>query len=129
MTSDEAWEEAYEDLERERDALRNALAEATVEIGRLRLSNEEFAIEVGELKAKLASYDNCITWDTTCLGCARLLDASIRDYERILRLREKLEAIVAAGPSFPHRDLAARALAGLLLEGTGTEVDESRSER
>lgn len=34
------------------------------------------------LLIKVADYENCITWDTTCTNCAHLLDASIADHER-----------------------------------------------
>jgi ribosomal protein L34E len=40
------------------------------------------------LRATVAHYENTITWGTTCHGCARILDSSIRETERA----EKAEA-------------------------------------
>jgi hypothetical protein len=57
--------------------------------------------ELAELRDRIADYENRITWDTTCGNCARLLDSSIRDYERAERaeaelaeLRAKIAAVV-----------------------------------
>jgi len=56
--------------------------------------------EVAELRALIAKYENAITWDTSCLSCAAVLDSSIRDHERAERaeaerdrLRERLATL------------------------------------
>jgi hypothetical protein len=48
------------------------------------------------LRERIADYENRITWDTTCGNCARLLDASIKDYERAEEALARLEAVKAA---------------------------------
>lgn len=46
--------------------------------------------EIEELRATVLDYENRITWETTCAGCARYLDVSVRDHERA----EKAEAAI-----------------------------------
>jgi hypothetical protein len=48
--------------------------------------------EVDELRAKVADYENGISWNTSCTSCARVLDSSYRDHARA----EKAELVVAA---------------------------------
>lgn len=47
--------------------------------------------ELDQLYARIAEYENTITWHTTCTSCARILDSSIRETERA----EKAEAAIA----------------------------------
>ncbi|MET7429591.1 hypothetical protein ABZT16_11415 [Streptomyces flaveolus] len=42
-------------------------------------------------EAKVADYENRITWHTTCEACARVLDSAIQETER----RERVEAALA----------------------------------
>lgn len=44
-----------------------------------------------QAEAKVADYENRLTWHTTCEACARILDSSIRETER----RERAEAALA----------------------------------
>lgn len=49
--------------------------------------------EVEALKAELASLNHAISWDTTCLNCASLLDKSIADHERITELEAQVAGL------------------------------------
>ncbi|MFE9432888.1 hypothetical protein [Streptomyces sp. NPDC006640] len=53
-------------------------------------SHEAALGELAELRARVADYENRITWETTCGSCARILDSSIRETERA----ERAEAAV-----------------------------------
>lgn len=46
--------------------------------------------DLDALYARLADYENRITWDTTCASCARILDSSIRETERANQAEELL---------------------------------------
>jgi hypothetical protein len=50
-----------------------------------------------EALAKVADYENRISWHTSCGSCARILDSAHRDHERAERaeaaLREALDCI------------------------------------
>ena len=46
--------------------------------------------EQAELRARVADYENRITWHTTCASCARILDSSIRETERAVRAETAL---------------------------------------
>lgn len=41
-------------------------------------------------EAQLAAYENAITWDTSCLGCATILDSAIKETFRRETAEEKL---------------------------------------
>lgn len=41
------------------------------------LKYAELQAEITRLKAKVAEYENAITWNTSCLSCSRLLDQLI----------------------------------------------------
>lgn len=43
-----------------------------------------------ELLAELESYRNAITWDVNCVGCAKHLDKSFEDYNRIKELEQRI---------------------------------------
>ena len=45
-------------------------------------------------RCALAELENAVTWNTSCLSCARLLDSSIAEHERAERAEEKLAAIM-----------------------------------
>jgi hypothetical protein len=47
---------------------------------------------IARLTAKVADYENGISWNTSCTSCARVLDSSYRDHARA----EKAELVVAA---------------------------------
>lgn len=49
-------------------------------------------------QAKVADYENRITWDTTCGNCARLLDASIKDFQRREQAEERIARVEALLP-------------------------------
>ena len=49
-------------------------------------------------EAKIADYENRITWETNCGSCARILDSSIRETERADRAIALLHEI----PYAPH---------------------------
>lgn len=38
-------------------------------------------------------YENCITWDTTCKNCAKLMDTNYEQYMKIQKMREALEGL------------------------------------
>lgn len=42
--------------------------------------------------ARLAEYENTVTWMTTCTGCARVLDSCIQETERAERAEERSPA-------------------------------------
>ena len=46
-------------------------------------------------EAKVADYENRITWHTTCESCARLLDSGIRETERAEKAEAALERVRA----------------------------------
>ncbi len=50
---------------------------------------------VTEMEAKVADYENCISWDVTCSNCANLLDASIKNYERADRAETRVAELEA----------------------------------
>jgi hypothetical protein len=49
--------------------------------------------EYDALEARIAEYENAITWDTTCLNCSQLLDRSIFDHERAERAEAALREL------------------------------------
>jgi ParB-like chromosome segregation protein Spo0J len=49
--------------------------------------------EQAELRARVADYENRITWHTTCGSCARILDSSIRETERAVRAEAALRRV------------------------------------
>jgi hypothetical protein len=94
-------------LRTENDELREELqaikGDATEAIFFANRERDAARVEVDRLQARIDDYENRITWDTTCGNCARLLDASIRDYERaeqatveVDTLRAKIERVIAA---------------------------------
>lgn len=46
---------------------------------------------IGELERRVHDYEGAISWDTTCLNCASLLDQNYQDYMRA----DRAEAEVA----------------------------------
>lgn len=76
--------ERLREVEAERDTLKRVLAGWLVEMGALRL-------EAKIALAKVAEYENCIAWDTTCKRDAQLLDAC---YQEAVRA-EKAERVLA----------------------------------
>lgn len=46
------------------------------------------AAELAELRTKIAEYENAVTWNTSCLSCAKTLDSSIAEHERAERATE-----------------------------------------
>lgn len=60
---------------------------------------EKLQDEVDVLKAKLAQYDNMITWDTTCRSCAGILDSAIRETNRAEKAEAALAALEARSPA------------------------------
>lgn len=68
--------------------------------------------------ARIADYENRITWDTTCGNCARLLDASIKDFERAERAENRFAEVEAARDQI----LAALHVALRHADGTLTNV-------
>jgi hypothetical protein len=55
-----------------------------------------------ELLAELDDYRNAVTWNVDCVGCAKHLDQSIKDYDRIKELEaenERLKADIASKES------------------------------
>lgn len=46
------------------------------------------AAELAELRARLGEYENAVTWNTSCLSCAKVLDSSIAEHERAERATE-----------------------------------------
>jgi len=73
---------------------------------------------------RLAELENAIAWDTHCISCARILDASICDHERAEKAEERLTEVErtaarllrASGPgaSWGEHSTAERALRDLL---------------
>lgn len=57
---------------------------------------ENPADEVRQLRAQVAEYENAITWGTSCLSCAAVLDSSIRETNRADDLRALLAEILGA---------------------------------
>jgi len=45
---------------------------------------------------RLAELENAIAWDTHCISCARILDASICDHERAEKAEERLTEVERA---------------------------------
>lgn len=66
-------------------------------------------------EARLAELENATTWFTTCTNCARILDSSIKDYERAERatdenteLKMKLESTMATANAAMNAEIRAR---------------------
>jgi len=59
----------------------------------------EARAEIEWLRAALSELENSLTWHTTCLNCASLLDRSYDDYVRA----EKAEARLAAIREFAEK--------------------------
>jgi hypothetical protein len=55
------------------------------------ISAEHARAEAAE--ARVADYENRITWDTTCAQCATYLDASIKDHVRAEKAEAALERV------------------------------------
>lgn len=53
--------------------------------------------ELERLRAQVAQYENTITWGTSCHGCARILDSSIRETERAEKAEAELARLKAEG--------------------------------
>jgi hypothetical protein len=51
--------------------------------------------EMAARDEKIADYENRIAWNTTCGQCAKVLDRSIKDYERAERAEAVIEQIRA----------------------------------
>jgi hypothetical protein len=49
--------------------------------------------EQAELRARVADYENGITWNTTCLNCASLLDANYEMYVRADQAERRLAPV------------------------------------
>lgn len=50
--------------------------------GRYGTQDAAVRAENEELKARIARYENAITWETSCLSCARVLDSAAAETER-----------------------------------------------
>jgi hypothetical protein len=65
---------------------------------------------LAELKREmdaLAEYENAITWLTTCLACARVLDSGIRETERAERAEAAHDAVRKLHERDPDADYCA----------------------
>jgi hypothetical protein len=58
---------------------------------------------------RFAEYENAVTWGTSCLNCARILDESIAEHERadkaeaeVARLRAAVERVAAKAERTAH---------------------------
>lgn len=49
--------------------------------------------ELHRLRAEVAEYRSAITWGTTCLNCASLLDQNYRDYVRAEQAEAEAEGL------------------------------------
>jgi hypothetical protein len=67
------------------------------------------AAALRELRERIAEYENAITWGTSCLTCARVLDASIADHQRAEKAEEKLRLV--------HEVVAACQSLGAIMAG------------
>jgi len=47
-----------------------------------------------ELLEVIMEYENCITWDTTCKNCAKLMDKNYEQYMEIQELRDSSRAVL-----------------------------------
>ena len=75
---------------------KDGLGGIVAEISRLRAENTALAAERDAERAARRDYESCITLETSCIGCARLLSACRTAEERA----EKAEAaLVAAQPA------------------------------
>ncbi len=72
-------------------------------------------------EARLAELENAVTWETSCLSCSRVLDASAAERERAERAEAERDAARSAAASDRGRAKAAEAdlaaLRSVLLEG------------
>lgn len=51
--------------------------------------------EINRLRSAVNEYENCITWDVTCSGCARHLDIAIAEHERADRAVDAIRRVLA----------------------------------
>ncbi|UPZ27698.1 hypothetical protein MUK60_07600 [Streptomyces sp. LRE541] len=65
--------------------------------------------EQAELRARLADYENRITWHTTCGSCARILDSSIQATEQTEAYRLALSEALGLGTGAPWDAIQERA--------------------
>lgn len=68
---------------------------------------QEALAAVREMRARITAYENAITWNTSCLACATVLDSCIRETERAERAEEALAGATAAGATEALLSLAA----------------------
>ena len=59
------------------------------------MSDQDADAEIGKLRTALAEYENAITWDTTCLNCAHLLDQCYAETRRAEQAEERGQRIRA----------------------------------
>lgn len=88
-----------------------ALAVRDPELDRLSQENDRLA-------ARVAEYENAITWDTSCLACSATLDSSIKEHERAEKAEaaiERARSHVARLRSWYHDPEATVAHAGAIL--------------
>jgi 3' exoribonuclease, RNase T-like len=53
-------------------------------------------LELADLRAKVAEYENAIAWNTSCTACARTLDSSVAEHDRADRAEQALAPLTAA---------------------------------
>ncbi|MCX5000920.1 hypothetical protein [Streptomyces longwoodensis] len=73
------------------------------EADRLRKDWVAMRTRAEQAEAKVADYENRITWHTTCASCARVLDSAIRETERAERAEAELRRMAdEAQPETVH---------------------------
>lgn len=89
---------------------------------------------IEKLQARIADYENCITWDVTCSGCAGHLDNAIAEHERADGLQALLDHAVRraeelAGQRDEWRRICDRALTKAMYGDAVPEITWLRIER
>jgi hypothetical protein len=75
---------------------------------------EELRLELAELKARVAYYENMATWQTTCSNCATLLDSC---YAETMRAEEAEAAIAKVRAMHPVERHYGRSVCGHCRDG------------
>ena len=59
---------------------------------------------LARLEARIAEYENAITWCTSCLNCSKLIDTNYAQYVELEQSKTRVETLTAALPKQDGED-------------------------